>query len=102
MLLMFQKYYDEMNGKEKIQHPRFDDKSSRANITMLHEPRGDKGSKSKAKASPCQLDQIALIIIIIGLRSVSALKDVIGGSRPGTNNSELLEPRREEREKVLS
>ena len=42
------------------------------------------------------------IVIIIGLRSVSASKDVIGDpSRPGTNNSELLEPRREEREKVL-
>ena len=38
----------------------------------------------------------------MGLRSVSASKDVIGDpSRPGTNNSELLEPRREEREKVL-
>ena len=38
----------------------------------------------------------------MGLRSVSAWKDVIGDpSRPGTNNSELLEPRREEREKVL-
>ena len=43
-----------------------------------------------------------IIIIIMGLRSVSASKDVIGDpSRPGTNNSELLEPRREEREKVL-
>ena len=38
----------------------------------------------------------------MGLRSVSASKDVIGNpSRPGTNNNELLEPRREEREKVL-
>ena len=38
----------------------------------------------------------------MGLRSPSALKDVIGDpSRPGSNNSELLEPRREEREKVL-
>ena len=55
----------------------------------------------------------------MGLRSVSASKDVIGDpsrpgtnnsellfvigdpSRPGTNNSELLEPRQEEREKVL-
>ena len=38
----------------------------------------------------------------MGLRSVSASEDVIGDpSRPGTNNSELLEPRREEREKVL-
>ena len=38
----------------------------------------------------------------MGLRSVSASKDVIVDlSRPGTNNSELLEPRREEREKVL-
>ena len=38
----------------------------------------------------------------MGLLSVSASKDVIGDpSRPGTNNSELLEPRREEREKVL-
>ena len=39
----------------------------------------------------------------MGLRSVSASKDVIGDpSRPGTNNSvKLLEPRREEREKVL-
>ena len=45
---------------------------------------------------------IIIIIIIMGLRSVSASKDVIGDpSRPGTNNSELLEPRREEREKVL-
>ena len=43
-----------------------------------------------------------IIIIIMGLRSVSASKDVIGDpSRPGTNNSELLEPRREEREKAL-
>ena len=33
----------------------------------------------------------------MGLRSVSASNDVIGDpSRPGTNNSELLEPRREE------
>ena len=38
----------------------------------------------------------------MGLRSVSASKDVIGDpSRPGTNNSKLFEPRREEREKVL-
>ena len=38
----------------------------------------------------------------MGLKSVSASKDVIGDpSRPGTNNSELLEPRREEWEKVL-
>ena len=38
----------------------------------------------------------------MGLRSVSVSKDVIGDpSRPGTNNSELSEPRREEREKVL-
>ena len=38
----------------------------------------------------------------MGLRSVSASKDVIGDpSRPGTNNSELLEARWEEREKVL-
>ena len=38
----------------------------------------------------------------MGLRCVSASKDVIGDpSRPGTNNSELLEPRRKEREKVL-
>ena len=38
----------------------------------------------------------------MGLRSVSASKDVIGDpSRPGTNNSELLEPRREEKGKVL-
>ena len=36
------------------------------------------------------------------LKSVSASQDVIGDpSRPGTNNSELLKPRREEREKVL-
>ena len=42
-----------------------------------------------------------IIIIIIGLRSVSASKDVIGDpSRPGTNNV-LLDPRREEREKVM-
>ena len=42
------------------------------------------------------------IIIIMSLRSVSASKDVIGDpSRPGINNSELLEPRREEQEKVL-
>ena len=34
-------------------------------------------------------------------RSVSASEDVIGDpSRPGTNTSKLLEPRREEREKV--
>ena len=45
---------------------------------------------------------IIIIIIIMGLRSVSASKDVIGDpSRPGINNSELLEPRREEGEKVL-
>ena len=39
----------------------------------------------------------------MGLKSVSASKDVIGDlSRPGTNNyCELLEPRRDEREKVL-
>ena len=38
----------------------------------------------------------------MGFRSVSASNDVIGDpSRPGTNNSELLEPRREEWEKVL-
>ena len=38
----------------------------------------------------------------MGLRSVSASKDNIGDpSCPGTNNSELLEPRREKREKVL-
>ena len=38
------------------------------------------------------------IIIIMGLRSISASKDVIGDpSRLGTNNSELLEPRREEK-----
>ena len=38
----------------------------------------------------------------MGLRSVSASEDVIGDpSCPGTNNSELLEPRREEREKEL-
>ena len=38
----------------------------------------------------------------MGLKSVSASKDVIGDpSRRGINNSELLEPRREEREKVL-
>jgi len=38
----------------------------------------------------------------MGLRSVSASKDVIGDhSRPGKNNSELLEPRPEETEKVL-
>ena len=38
----------------------------------------------------------------MGSRSVSASKDVIGDpSSPGTNNSELLEPRRVEREKVL-
>ena len=50
----------------------------------------------------CYLLIIIIIIIIMGLRSVSASKDVIGDpSRPGTNNSELLEPRREEREKVL-
>ena len=51
----------------------------------------------------CKKNKIKIIIIIImGLRSVSASKDVIGDpSRPGTNNSELLEPRREEREKVL-
>ena len=42
------------------------------------------------------------IIIIMGLRSVSASEDVIGDlSRPGTNNSALLEPRREEQEKLL-
>ena len=38
----------------------------------------------------------------MGLRSVSASKDDIGDPfRPGTNNRELLEPKREEREKVL-
>ena len=38
----------------------------------------------------------------MGLKSVSASKDVIGDpSRPGTNNNVLLEPRREEREKVM-
>ena len=42
------------------------------------------------------------IIIIIGLRSVSASEDVIGDpSRSGTNNDVLLDPRREEREKVM-
>ena len=41
------------------------------------------------------------ILIIMGLRSVAASEDVIGDpSRSGTNNSELLEPRREEREKL--
>ena len=41
------------------------------------------------------------IIILMGLRSVSAAEDVIGDRcRLGTNSSELLEPRREEREKV--
>ena len=37
-----------------------------------------------------------------GFKVRLASKDVIGDpSRPGTNNSEQLEPRREEREKVL-
>ena len=41
---------------------------------------------------------IIIIIIIMGLRSVSASEDVIGDpSRSGTNNSDLLEPRREEK-----
>ena len=45
---------------------------------------------------------IIIIIIIIGLRSVSASEDVIGDpSRLGTNNNVLLDPRREEREKVM-
>ena len=45
---------------------------------------------------------IIIIIIIIGLRSVSASEDVIGDpSRPGTNNNVLLDPGREEREKVM-
>jgi len=43
-----------------------------------------------------------IVIIIIGIRSVSASEDVIGDpSRPGTNNNELLDPRREERENVM-
>jgi hypothetical protein len=43
---------------------------------------------------------IIIIIIIMGLKSVSASKDVIGDpSRPGTNNNMLLEPRREARRK---
>ena len=43
-----------------------------------------------------------IIIIIMGFRSVSASEDVIGDpSRPGTNNNVLLDPRREEREKVM-
>ena len=45
---------------------------------------------------------IIIIIIIMGLRSVSTSKDVIGDpSRPGTNNNVLLDQRREEREKVM-
>ena len=45
---------------------------------------------------------IIVIITTMGLRSLSASKGVIGDpSCPGTNNSELSEPRREEREKVL-
>ena len=40
---------------------------------------------------------LIIIIIIIGLRSVSASEDVIGDpSRPGSNNNVLLDPRRED------
>ena len=44
---------------------------------------------------------LIIIIIIMGLRSVSTSKDIKGDpSHPGTNNSEILEQRREEREKA--
>ena len=56
-----------------------------------------------SKASFVVTQQTVLkMIIIMGLKFASASEDVIGDPfRPGTNNSELLEPRREERDEVL-
>ena len=53
-------------------------------------------------ATCAEVSNISIIIVIMGLKSVSASEDVIGDPcRLGTNSGELLEPRREEREKVL-